>query len=82
MSDRIRVLTVDDHPLLREGITAIINSQSDMSLVAQNMSRELPGQSLPILVCQSLSVPFTRYLASSGWPSAGTKAPESWSAGR
>ncbi|HKA20424.1 MAG TPA: response regulator transcription factor [Blastocatellia bacterium] len=37
MSDqtRIRVFSVDDHPLLREGIEAIINSQSDMVMVAQ-----------------------------------------------
>jgi DNA-binding NarL/FixJ family response regulator len=32
-SDRIRVLSVDDHPLLREGIAAIINAQADMLLV-------------------------------------------------
>ena len=30
---KIRVFSVDDHPLLREGIAAIINSQPDMSLV-------------------------------------------------
>jgi DNA-binding NarL/FixJ family response regulator len=33
-SARIRVLSVDDHPLLREGIAAIINSQPDMLLIA------------------------------------------------
>jgi DNA-binding NarL/FixJ family response regulator len=33
-SARIRVLTVDDHPLLREGIAAIINDQPDMVLEA------------------------------------------------
>ena len=32
---RIRVFSVDDHPLLREGIAAIINSQPDMVMVAQ-----------------------------------------------
>ena len=35
MSTEIRVFSVDDHPLLREGIAAIINSQPDMRVVAQ-----------------------------------------------
>jgi DNA-binding NarL/FixJ family response regulator len=32
---KIRVLSVDDHPLLREGIAGVINSQQDMMMVAQ-----------------------------------------------
>ena len=32
---KIRVLSVDDHPLLRQGIAAIINSAGDMVVVAQ-----------------------------------------------
>ena len=35
---RIRVLTIDDHPLVREGIAALINNQEDMRLVAEAAS--------------------------------------------
>jgi DNA-binding NarL/FixJ family response regulator len=31
----IRVLSVDDHPLMREGIAAMINDEEDMTLVAE-----------------------------------------------
>jgi DNA-binding NarL/FixJ family response regulator len=31
----IRLLTVDDHPMLREGIAAVVEGQADMELVAE-----------------------------------------------
>ena len=32
---KIRVLSIDDHPLVREGLAALINSQTDMCIVGQ-----------------------------------------------
>ena len=31
----IRVLAVDDHPLLRDGIAALIGSEEDMELIGE-----------------------------------------------
>ena len=36
--NRIRVLSVDDHPLMRDGIAASINAQADMVMVAEAAS--------------------------------------------
>src|SRR6266581_844150 len=43
----MRVLSLDDDPLLNEGITAVINNQSDMQLVAQATSGSDAKDSMP-----------------------------------
>lgn len=63
MSDQahIRVFSVDDHPLLREGIAAIINNQPDMLMVAQastgSESIEMFRQHRPDITLMDLRLP-------------------------
>ena len=35
--NRIRIMLVDDHPLLREGVAAVVERQNDMRLVAEEV---------------------------------------------
>jgi DNA-binding NarL/FixJ family response regulator len=57
----IRILAVDDHPLLREGIAALVAGQSDMKLVAEaSDGREAIAQfrkHLPDVTLMDLQMP-------------------------
>jgi DNA-binding NarL/FixJ family response regulator len=55
------VLSVDDHPLLREGISALVNNQPDMTLVAEASNGaeaiQLFKQHLPDVTLMDLRLP-------------------------
>jgi DNA-binding NarL/FixJ family response regulator len=63
MSNRpaIRVFSVDDHPLLREGIAALVNNQPDMLLIGQAATGaeaiQLFKQYLPDVTLMDLRLP-------------------------
>jgi DNA-binding NarL/FixJ family response regulator len=62
----IRVLTVDDHPLLRSGIVGVINAQPDMTVVAEATDGEeaisLYRQHRPDITLMDLRLPKTNGL--------------------
>jgi DNA-binding NarL/FixJ family response regulator len=40
LNGKVRVLVVDDHPLLRAGIAAVLNGKSDLTIVGEASGRE------------------------------------------
>src|SRR5512140_3820063 len=44
MSDAIRIVVVDDHPLFREGVAALLQSEANIEVVGQGASAEEAGK--------------------------------------
>jgi len=40
MTEKIKIMVVDDHPLMRVGVASIVNARSDMTVVAQTGTGE------------------------------------------
>ena len=61
MNDKIRVAIVDDHPLFREGVAAILGNEPDFELVGQGASAEeairLARDLLPDLILLDIDMP-------------------------
>lgn len=61
MSDRLRVLVADDHPLFREGVVHSLSSEEDIEVVAEASSGEgavrLAMELMPDLVVLDLDMP-------------------------
>jgi two-component system, NarL family, response regulator len=61
MTNKIKVMVVDDHPLMRVGVSSIVNARSDMTVVAQTGTGEeavaLFGQHKPDITLMDLRLP-------------------------
>jgi len=59
--NRIRILIVDDHPLLRDGIVSLVGKQSDMAIVAEasngKEALQLFQQHIPDITLMDLRLP-------------------------
>lgn len=61
LADGIRVLIVDDHPMLRDGIRGVIDRQADMTVIGEAGSGEdgvrLAGELAPDVIIMDIQMP-------------------------
>jgi two-component system nitrate/nitrite response regulator NarL len=61
MSDSIKILVIDDHPLLRDGVCSTLESEEDFKVVAQGASyddaMQLAKEHLPDIIFLDISMP-------------------------
>lgn len=59
--EKIRVVIVDDHPIFREGVVAILGAEADVEIVGQGMTSEdavaLAREHLPDIIILDISIP-------------------------
>lgn len=67
MSDTIRVVIIDDHPLFREGVATILGNEADFEVVGQGASAgeaiQLARDLLPDLILLDIDMPGSGFLA-------------------
>ncbi len=67
MTDTIRVVIVDDHPLFREGVATILGNEPDFEVVGQGASAgeaiQLARDLLPDLILLDIDMPGTGFAA-------------------
>ena len=61
MTEMIRVLIADDHPIVRQGLELVINTELDMQLVAKasdgEMAVRLAQENRPDVIVMDLQMP-------------------------
>lgn len=59
--DKIRLVIIDDHPIFREGVVAILGSEADLEVVGQGINAEdalrLTREFLPDVILLDVNMP-------------------------
>ena len=83
MSEKIKLIVVDDHPIVRKGITAMLSTEENFDVLAECKNGEEAVECAlklrPDVILMDLVMPKKDGVqANSGYPGPGPPAPASW----